>query len=84
MKIKYNGKRYIKRRDDLTDSIILSAKEHLKKELKPFDKDIALYKGLVSVNIPKYFGEVSIEISNIPDDLKNKINASLSNSFVLT
>jgi len=77
LKIKYDGKQYNNINDAVNDAMINGVKDHFKKALKPFEKEIAKYDGIITVNIPKDFKNANIEITNIPDDLKNKIITTL-------
>jgi len=77
LKIKYNGKQYGDFKDAVTDAMINGVKDQFKEALKPFGKEIEKYNGRITINIPRDFKNAAVEITNIPDDLKNKIIATL-------
>lgn len=77
LKIKYKGKEYKNLIEPVSKIMIEGVKNHFKKVLKPFEKEIEQYNGIVTINIPENFKNANIEITNIPDNLRNRIIDSL-------
>ena len=77
LKIKYKDKKYNNLIEPVAEIMIKAVKDHFKEALKPFEKEIVEYHGIVTIDIPKDFKNATFKITNIPDDLMNKIISTL-------
>lgn len=75
----YKGRRYHKLEDAFMQAAVDGTKELILNKLKPFQFEIAACNGIVNINIPNDLKDMSVELSNMPTDLLERVKTALYN-----
>ena len=75
--ITYNGQNFDNLEDAFAKAILNGYKEIFDKKLAPFKSEIADARGKISINFTGHDYDANLKISDIPDELSERIQAAL-------
>ncbi len=79
IEVTYKGRKYGKLEDAFMQAAVDGTKELIQKKLRPFHSEIAACNGVVNINIPNDLKNMSVELSNMPEELLERLKTALYN-----
>jgi hypothetical protein len=77
LNVTYKGKSYAELDNVLMKSIVERTTEHYASKLQPFSEEIIACGGEVHIDVPEDLVNVTISLSNMPDDLQTRVSQAL-------